>query len=235
LSAIPGLREIPCLAKMWRKVILAPFSSVSIPLSEDEEAACLEAANLLQRCPVILDLSMQDIALRYQKIGMFTQAVLCLTLIPENTIRESCLQRLVKDVGCIAILEKVESEKSLGKFQDHLDRVQEEVFSYINKSKMYEEVATSGYFQKFVTYLANTNQLSDLIMETITSGRFNNAVQLVQLYDKVHPSSPTTRSRTSDPKGVQRLVVYLQDNNLFHKAAAYFPDFQNDDPYSVEI
>ena len=37
--------------------------------------------------------------------------------------------------------------------------------------------------------------------------RFNNAVQLVQLYDKVHPSSPTTRSKTSDPKGVQRLVV----------------------------
>ena len=35
---------------------------------------------------------MQDIALRYQKIGMFTQAVLCLTLIPENTVRESCLQ-----------------------------------------------------------------------------------------------------------------------------------------------
>ena len=33
------------------------------------------------------------------------------------------LQRLVEDVGSIAILEKVESEKSLGKFQDHLDRV----------------------------------------------------------------------------------------------------------------
>ena len=52
-----------------------------------------------------------------------------------------------------------------------VSKVQEEVFSYINKSKMYEEVATSGYFQKFVTYLANTNQLNDLIMETITSGR----------------------------------------------------------------
>ena len=64
-------------------------------------------------------------------------------------------------------------------------KVQEEVFSYINKKKMYAEVATSGYFQKFVTYLASTNQLNDLIMETITSGRWVLLVFLNLLISKV--------------------------------------------------
>eukprot|EP00795_Rhopilema_esculentum_P003310 gene3310-1645_t len=70
---------------------------VSTPLSDEEEAGCLESANLIQRCPVILDLNMQDIAMRYQKIEMHPHALACLTLIPEAAVKDHSI-----DV-CIAV------------------------------------------------------------------------------------------------------------------------------------
>eukprot|EP00112_Aurelia_sp_Birch-Aquarium-sp1_P012598 Seg265.4 transcript_id=Seg265.4/GoldUCD/mRNA.D3Y31 product="Kinetochore-associated protein 1" protein_id=Seg265.4/GoldUCD/D3Y31 len=197
-SGVPELREIPCLAKMWRSVILAPFSSVSTPLSEDEEIACLESANLLQRCPVILDLNMQDIANRYNRIGMYTQAVSCLTLIPEVIIRDRCLKKLLEDVGCLTILDQVEKERKRGRFDGHLDHVQEEVFSYINKNKLYKEILKSAYFQKFVDYLVNSDQLNDLLMQTIISGRYSQRSLLVDFSIMAEKSNVETVIPDSD-------------------------------------
>eukprot|EP00794_Sanderia_malayensis_P020311 gene20311-22310_t len=221
LSGIPELREIPCLAKMWRGMILAPFSSVSVPLSEEEELQCLESANLLQRCPVILHLDLKDIANRYYKIGMFSQALSCLSLIPDGTIRNQCLQRVLKDVGCFAVLDQIEGERKKGRLDGHLDHVEEEVFDHVNKQKLFKEMFQTTHFQKFISYLINSDQLSDLLMETLENGRIKNAIQLVERYEK---SSSTIRKTSHNLKGLSLLMAYLQEKNILEKAIVYLPD-----------
>jgi hypothetical protein len=49
LAGVAGLRQVPCLLRVWRDVIMHPLLAAVCPLAEDELDACFQAVTLLHR------------------------------------------------------------------------------------------------------------------------------------------------------------------------------------------
>lgn len=233
LSGIPQLREIPSLTKMWRAVVTAPFTSVSCPLSAEEEEACLKAAQLLSRCPVILDIGLPEIASLMKKAGLYIQCLICMKLIPDRTVRKNSIQALFDDIGIDAILAKVKKSRDQGMVDIHLQQIEEEVFDYVNEHNLFVSLYGTAYFDSLVGYLVRSLKLNNLLSKTIVAGRLNNALDLVQLYISVHPKSATAQTVLGgNMEKRHALLVYLQNEGLLSDTKQYLASFLNPDTSS---
>ncbi len=54
-----------------------------------------------------------------------------------------------------------------------VSQVEEEVFYHVNKQQLFKEMSQSRHFSKFVNYLISSDQLNNLLMQTIKSDRFD--------------------------------------------------------------
>eukprot|EP00111_Clytia_hemisphaerica_P002309 TCONS_00006511-protein len=222
LSGVPALREIPSLVNMWKTVITAPFNSVSSPLTAEEEKNCLYAANLLTRCPVILDVGLEEIANLLKSNGLYTNAMYCMKLVPDRTKREKSIQLLIEEAGIEGLLSKVKQSRDQGVSDSQLDGVEEEIFNYVNENNLFVALHGTPYFERLVGHLVRSRKINNLLIKIISAGRLNDAIDLVGHYVNEHPSSATAKLiQSSDMDMRQGLLVYLQNEGLLNDVKPY--------------
>ncbi|XP_065660662.1 kinetochore-associated protein 1 isoform X2 [Hydra vulgaris] len=222
LSGVLELREIPSLTKTWKAVIISPFNSASSPLSSDEEKACLQASQLLTRCPVILDIGLPEIADVMKNTGLFIQALICIKLIPDQILRKKKIERLLDEIGIEVILAKVEKDREQGIMDGHLGAIEEEVYNYVNKHNLFVSLNGTVHFDKMIGYLIRSQKINNLLLKTITSGNLKNAVELITLYASFHPKSLVAQKINEGLDAKHALLVYLQEQGLLAETKKYF-------------
>jgi len=228
LSGIPQLREIPSLTKIWRFVVTTPFQSVSIPLSPEEEKSCSTAAQLLTRCPVILDLGLPEISMLMKKAGFYIQCMMCMKLIPDKKLRETSIQAVIDDVGIEVILSKVKKTRDELGMDAHLDAIEEETFNYVNEQNMFVSLYGSAHFERLVGYLVRTRNINNLLVKTLVARKLNSALDLVSHYIRVHTSSIVAQTvNESNLDKTQALMCYLNENGLMNDVKPYMNNLLN--------
>jgi len=228
LSGIPQLREIPSLTKIWRFVVTTPFQSVSIPLSPEEEKSCSTAAQLLTRCPVILDLGLPEISMLMKKAGFYIQCMMCMKLIPDKKLRETSIQAVIDDVGIEVILSKVKKTRDELGMDAHLDAIEEETFNYVNEQNMFVSLYGSAHFERLVGYLVRTRNINNLLVKTLVARKLNSALDLVSHYIRVHTSSSVAQTvNESNLDKTQALMCYLNENGLMNDVKPYMNNLLN--------
>lgn len=222
LSGVPQLQEIPSLTKVWKAVITAPYQSVSIPLSAEEEASCLRSAHLITRCPVILDIDLVEIANLMKKVGLHMQALFCMKLCPDKKLRKESIHTFLDDVGVDDILSKIKKDRDLGIMDTHLDAVEEEVFDYVNEHSLYLKLFGTAFFDSLIEYLIQSGKVNNLLVKLISVGKVDYAYQLLVKYLIVHPDHKIVQTiAEEDLDHVNALLLYLKHEGLHQEVKPY--------------
>ncbi|XP_048586472.1 kinetochore-associated protein 1 isoform X2 [Nematostella vectensis] len=238
LAGVPDMWQLPCLPEVWRKVVLAPFENVSPPLSPDELSSCHDSAYLLQRCPLLLDLDIPPIATQFHRVGLHGHALSCLMMIPQTTLRNTCIKELLDQKCAGQILDQLLQQRILLR----TDAVQEEVFMYIESTNQHELLVGSPHFKSFYKFLIQTDKLDALLPKIIQAGRLENAMQLVQLYHSVHPHSRSAKFvqlASGQLTPYEELLAFLEIKDLMNQVRSHLPEQEprpdNEDEQSNEL
>lgn len=222
LSGVQQLQEIPSLTKVWKTVITAPFLSVSIPLSTEEEVSCLRSAQLITRCPVILDIDLVEIASLMKKVGLYMQALLCMKLCPDKKLRKLSIHAFLDDVGVDGILSKIKKDRELGILDTHLDAVEEEVFDYVNENCLYLKLFGTAFFDSMIEYLIQSGKVNNLLVKLISVGKIDFAQQLLTKFLIVHPEHKIVQAIAEEHLDhMNALLLYLQHEGLHQEVKPY--------------
>lgn len=214
--------------------MIAPFKSVSSPLSDDELAACEESASLLQRCPLLLDLDVHSIAAQFHKVGLQAHALACLMLIPSSTAREQHIQSLLDINYVTSILSQLDEQRQRGRTLTQADTVEEKVFQFIDQKQEYQVLLDKPYFDKFLTFLIMNRKITGILLKTIQANRLENAVQLVRLFHQSHPDLPSSQYVAANQlNGFEELWTFLDVHGMLEDCLPFLPKLdedQDDDP-----
>ncbi|XP_068682913.1 kinetochore-associated protein 1-like isoform X1 [Montipora foliosa] len=234
LAGISALWQVRCLPQVWRSVLTAPFKSVSSPLSDDELAACEESASLLQRCPLLLDLDVQSIAVQFHKVGLQAHALACLLLIPSSTAREQHIQSLLQTNCVTRILSQLDEQRQRGRTLTQADIVEEKVFQYVEQKQEYQILLETSYFDKFLTFLIMNRKIAGILLKTIQANRVENAIQLVRLFHQTHPDLPSSQYvAVNKLNGFEELWTFLDVHGMLDDCLPFLPKLdvdQDEDP-----
>ncbi|XP_074632538.1 kinetochore-associated protein 1-like [Acropora palmata] len=229
LAGISDLWQVRCLPQVWRSVLIAPFKSVSSPLSDDELAACEESASLLQRCPLLLDLDVHSIAAQFHKVGLQAHALACLMLIPSSTAREQHIQSLLDINYVTCILSQLDEQRQRGRTLTQADTVEEKVFQFIDQKQEYQVLLDKPYFDKFLTFLIMNRKITGILLKTIQANRLENAVQLVRLFHQSHPDLPSSQYVAANQlNGFEELWTFLDVHGMLEDCLPFLPKLDED-------
>lgn len=229
LAGISDLWQVRCLPQVWRSVLTAPFKSVSIPLSEEEIAACEESASLLQRCPLLLDLDVYSIAVQFHKVGLQAHALACLVLIPSSTARQQHIQTLLETKCVSEVLTQLDEQRKRGRTLTQADIVEQEVFKYIEQKQEYEILLHTAYFDKLLKFLIMNKTISGILLKTIQANRLENAIQLVRLFHQSHPDLASSKYVASHHMtGFYELWAFLEMHDMLEACLPFLPKVDDD-------
>lgn len=229
LAGISDLWQVRCLPQVWRSVLTAPFKSVSIPLSEEEIAACEESASLLQRCPLLLDLDVYSIAVQFHKVGLQAHALACLVLIPSSAARQQHIQTLLETKCVSEVLTQLDEQRKRGRTLTQADIVEQEVFKYIEQKQEYEILLHTAYFDKLLKFLIMNKTISGILLKTIQANRLENAIQLVRLFHQSHPDLASSKYVASHHMtGFDELWAFLEMHDMLEACLPFLPKVDDD-------
>lgn len=68
-------------------------------------------------------------------------------------------------------------------------RVTQTVYEAVNNASHFKKLLSTRHYGPLAFYLARTKNINNLLLEYISNGLTEDAVLLIQLYNKIHPSS----------------------------------------------
>ncbi|XP_071799216.1 kinetochore-associated protein 1-like [Asterias amurensis] len=215
LAEIPELWQLQCLPRVWKSVLLAPFTTVCPPLSEEQEEACRESAALLQRCPIIHDLDMMEPCRQFMKVEMYAFAVGCLMYITDTQHRDKQIETLLSGNRHLAILDEIASIQKQKKLLTAAERIKATVFHYIKQKGSYDTVLATPHFPELINYLVTEDSIEDLLRKTLIAKRFSDAARLVMVYYSHNPGSPSALATGSAPTSdMLQLRAYMEHHDM---------------------
>ncbi|XP_072031588.1 kinetochore-associated protein 1-like [Amphiura filiformis] len=204
LSALPDLWHIQCLPRAWRSVLLAPFTAVCAPLTEDQEDRCRQSAIFLQSCPMAMSLDLASLCKQFSKVEMYAEALGCLLYIPAQDKIQALL-----DLQChVAILDEIAKVEQSGKQMPQADKIQAAVFEHLARTERYSTLEDTKHFASMSDYFVKTKNIKGLLKRALMANRVGDAIDMVNLYSGYHPDTPTTLGQ--DSSGVAKLRSYLK-------------------------
>lgn len=113
----------------------------------------------------------------------------------------------VLDLACIQF------EPTSAEYHD----VTETVYSHVNSMKHFDHLRSTRHYGPLVFYLAWNKNIDNLILENIQTERLNDAVLLVQLYHKIHPTAASAEAKFDgdELKFIRNFVE--KDANMRHQ------------------
>ncbi|XP_033110823.1 kinetochore-associated protein 1-like [Anneissia japonica] len=218
LSAIPCLWQIRCLPQMWRSIITRPFSTVSPPLTAEQELACHQAYVLLQRCPLLLDMDQLNFSRQFLQVEMYAHGLGCLLLIPQTEKRNKQLQSMLRSKCHVTILDQVKAYQVNKKVLPQAQQIQSAVFINVDEEGMYDDLANSSHYQSMALFLINNQRMEKVTKYLLQNDRMDDATQLVSNYLRRHPNADVAK-QTQNHSHLQKLKVFLESHNLEGYAA----------------
>lgn len=89
--------------------------------------------------------------------------------------------------------------------------VAREVYEHVNLEKQFDVLRSTRHFGPMVFHLVWTSNIENLLCELIETRRIEDAVLLVRLYHKIHPTSNSAVEQCSDPTDdVQFILNYAR-------------------------
>ncbi|XP_046478252.1 small ribosomal subunit protein mS22 [Neodiprion pinetum] len=109
-------------------------------------------------------------------------------------------------------------------------RVTETVYSYVNNMKHFNYLRSTRHFGPLAFHLAWKGNIDNLILENIQTSRLDDAVLLIQLYHKIHPTakSAETKFEGDELKFIQSFVDNDSNNrNTLDLAIKSYVNLEN--------
>ncbi|XP_071962384.1 kinetochore-associated protein 1-like [Antedon mediterranea] len=213
LSAIPCLWQVRCLPNVWKIIINRPFSTVSLPLTEDQELACHKAYVLLQRCPMLLDMDHLNFSRQFLGVEMHAHSLGCLLLIPQTEKRKQQLQVMLSSKCHLKILDQVKKYQGKKKVLPQSQQIRSAVFINIDERGMYDDLANTSHYKPLALFLVSHQRIEKVIKYILQQDRINDATQLVSNYLRLHPNTEAAKQTVNDSH-LTKLKVFLAFHNL---------------------
>ncbi|XP_031830182.1 mitochondrial ribosomal protein S22 isoform X2 [Nomia melanderi] len=110
-------------------------------------------------------------------------------------------------------------------------RVTKQVYNVVNSKKKYDTLRSTRHFGPLVFHLTWEKQIDDLLTDVIQSGRLDEAVSLIKLYNVIHPTANLAEfvEYDDDIKLIQNYAKYVSSkrHNIEH-ALSYYKKLQEE-------
>ncbi|KAJ8415551.1 hypothetical protein AAFF_G00425310 [Aldrovandia affinis] len=166
LSSVPSVWQVSNFSRTWRSVILAPFMSVSLPLSSEQLATLYKTFVLLLKCPFLLNLDLIGIAKRFAQAGLPAFSLGSLLLIPCAQKKEQQIQCFLSSCNLLTVLEQVKEHMTTGELAGVPSQIEETVLTFVCQNGHYDKLVKSSLFPLLRQHVASSghhNQVKDLV------------------------------------------------------------------------
>ncbi|KAJ8380268.1 hypothetical protein SKAU_G00010460 [Synaphobranchus kaupii] len=166
LAAVPSVWQVSNFPRTWRSVLLAPFMSVSLPLSSEQITTLYKTFLLLLKCPFLLNLDLIGIAKRFAQAGLPAFSLGSLLLIPCSQKKQQQIQCFLSSCNLQTVLEQVEEHMNTGELAGMPSQIQETVLTFVCQNGHYDKLIKSKLFpllKQHVTSSGHHNKVKDLV------------------------------------------------------------------------
>ncbi|XP_069555465.1 kinetochore-associated protein 1 [Brachyistius frenatus] len=187
IVAVPALWEVSSFSRTWRSMIMAPFVSVSIPLSPDQQATLYRTFVLLLKCPFQLNLDLIGIANRFAQLNLLAFALGTLLLIPCADKKAQQIQGFLSVCNPVDVLEQVEELMNTGELAGIPSQIRETVLTFISQNGQHQKLLKTKHFshlKQLIVSSGQPNQMKDLVDYLISQNCQDDADSLNREYMK---------------------------------------------------
>lgn len=233
INLLPRLMQFPSLwvssnlVKIWTELAVNCLHNIMPPLITQDKICCQRSLNLLQKCPIMIEVVSISLFDRLLELELHLHALACLTLLPKELQLDN-LSRLMSRTTPEKILDLLTEEKQSGQCFVDTSISQALIFEYLDSLQRYDCVYNSEQCYEFANYLIGVRNFPNFIMAMIKCGKLDSAMELVQHYD-MYSSPLETGSFHFDDKllqpGLNVLVVFLEKFHLLEESLPFLPEF----------
>ncbi|XP_064209384.1 kinetochore-associated protein 1 [Anguilla rostrata] len=218
LAAVPSVWQVSNFPRTWRSVILAPFMSVSLPLSSEQITTLYKTFLLLLKCPFLLNLDLIGIAKRFAQAGLSAFSLGSLLLIPCSQKKQQQIQCFLSSCNPLTVLEQVEEHMNTGELAGVPSQIKETVLTFVCQSGQYEPLVKTRLFpllKQHVTSSGRHSEVKDLVDHLLSRNCEEEATSLAREYLRLR--EPTGGKAASHSSAAEVLKEFLRTENGFSR------------------